>query len=176
MRRYFFLLLVLAFLITAGCVEEVPANISATTVQTTVTIAAGGGSGAGQPPAPSTVPTPPPAEMAYLSGIKCAVGDRSEAAYHCNGNIRIRGGSAFDNVQVLARYPDNNTFRSGDVAMGGSEAVSKPFVVFPDLKYQSQNPAYFVKMDGVLYPVVMTGGDSGTAWSNMPVPDGVDVR
>jgi hypothetical protein len=100
--------------------------------------------------------------MAYLSGIQCATGDKSEDTYHCNGNIRIRGG-AHDEVQVIARYPDNNVFRSNIVSLGGGEPVSKPFILFPDIKYQGQNPSYFVKMDRIVYPV-----NGGVAWSNLP--------
>jgi hypothetical protein len=166
MKPYLFLLLVLAVLITAGCVEEYTPAANVTTAATAVTTAAPANTPAG-------TPTPAPEQMAYLSGIQCGVGDRSEAAYHCNGDIRIRGGS-YEKVQVLARYPDNNTFKSGAASMGGEDAVSKPFVVFPDIKYQGQTPVYFVKMDGIIYPVTWSG-TMGVAWSNTPVAEGVDV-
>jgi hypothetical protein len=158
MRQYFSLLLVLAVLITAGCVEEYTPP-KTTTAQTPVTSPVLSGT-------PGPTPGPAPAEMAYLANIQCAIGDRSEAAYHCNGNVRIRSG-IYDEVQVIARYPDNNTFKSGSVAMGGNEPITKPFVIFPDLKYQGQNPDYFVKLDNTLYPVVWNG-NSGAAWSNLP--------
>lgn len=157
MRRYFALLFVLAVLATAGCVEEYTPETTVSPVQTTAATAA---------PAETPVPTPPPAEMAYLVNIRCAVGDRSEDAYHCNGDIRIRGG-VYENVQVIARYPDNNTFRSNTVSLGGSDPVSRAFILFPDPRYQGQTPAYFVRMDGALYPVVWSGS-TGIAWSNLP--------
>jgi hypothetical protein len=157
MRQYLPVLLVLAVLITAGCVEETPATTIVTTAPPATT-------------APDLTPvpaqTPPPAEMAYLSGILCVVGDRSEAAYHCNGNVRVRSGPSHQ-VQVIARYPDNNTFESGTVELGGSNPVLAPFFLFPDLKYKGQDPKYFVKLDNTPYPVTWSG-ETGTAWSNMP--------
>jgi hypothetical protein len=158
MRLYFSLLLVLAFLISAGCVEEyTPETTNVTTAPTVVTATI-----LAKPAGPTPVPTPPPAEMAYLVNIKCAVGDRSEAAYHCGGDVQIRRG-VYEEVRVIARYPDNNTFTSGIFGMGGGNQVSRPFLIFPDLKYQGQTPDYFVKMDKTIYPVI-----SGVAWSNLP--------
>jgi len=140
-------------------VEDYPANATVTTITTLVT---------SQVPATITPgQTPAPAEMAYLSGIECAVGDRSEDAYHCNGNVRIPRGS-YEEVQVIARYTDNNTFKSGIVSLGGSGPVSQPFFLFPDLKYKGQTPAYFVRLDMTIYPVVWSG-TTGTAWSNLPL-------
>lgn len=157
MRRTFSLLLVLAVLITSGCVEPDPGNATVTATTAVVTSSV-----------PTATPgqTPAPAEMAYLSGIECAVGDRSEDAYHCNGNIRISRGF-YEEVQVIARYADNNTFRSGIVSLGGSGPVSQPFFLFPDPKYQGQTPAYFVRLDKTVYPVVWSG-NGGAAWSNLP--------
>ncbi len=165
MRQYFSLLLVMAVLITAGCVEEyTPANV--TTVQTTVTTPVVANTPAG-------TPTPAPEQMAYISNIKCGVGDRSEAAYHCNGDVRVRSGASHE-VMVVSRYQDNNTFRSGSVTLGGDNAVTNPFVIFPDIKYQGQTPSYFVRVDKTLYPVTFSG-DYGTAWSNTPGAEGVDI-
>ena len=167
MKWYFSLLLVLAVLVSAGCVEEyTPGTTNGTTAPSlgTTTIATD---------IPVQTPAPVPVEMAYLASIQCGVGDRSEAAYHCNGNVRIRSG-AYDDVLVLARYPDNNTFKSGSVSLGGTEAISKPFVTFPDLKYQGQNPDYFVKLDNTLYPVTWNG-NVGVAWSNTTGAEGVDI-
>jgi hypothetical protein len=163
MRQFFSLLLVLAVLLSAGCVEEESANTTAATAPAPVATAAVTGTSAS---GPAATPTPPPAEMAYLAGIKCALGDKSEAAYHCNGDVRIRSG-VYDEVQIIATYPDNNTFRSGVVSLGGNDAVSKPFFLFPDLKYQGQTPKYFIRLDSAVYPVIMSG-EGGTAWSNMP--------
>jgi hypothetical protein len=157
MRQYFSLLLVLAFLINAGCVEEYDSNTTVTTAQTLVTSTV---------PANTPGQTPAPAEMAYLANIKCALDTTTERSYHCNGNVRIRSGGSHE-VQVITRYPDNNTFYSGTVDLGGNDAISKPFVIFPDLKYQGQNPNYFVKMDNTVYPVIWSG-DYGVAWSNLP--------
>jgi len=111
------------------------------------------------PDIPLQTPAPVPVEMAYLASIQCGVGDRSEATYHCNGNVRIRSG-VYDEVMVIARYPDNNTFKSGVLALGGGNPVSGPFVTFPDLKYQGQNPNYFVKLDKTLYPVIWNTGQN----------------
>jgi hypothetical protein len=138
-------------------VEEIPANATVTTTTTPVT---------SQVPTTTPGQTPAPAEMAYLSGIACAVGDRSEDAYHCNGNVRISRGF-YDEVQVIARYADNNTFKSGIVSLGGNGPVSQPFFLFPDPKYQGQTPAYFVRLDSTVNPVVWSG-NGGTAWSNLP--------
>jgi len=157
MRPYFILLLVLAVLLTAGCVEEYTPDTNVTTAQTVVTTTVPANT-------PVQTPGPAPAEMAYLSNIQCAVGDRSEAAYHCNGNIRIRSGPS-NEVQVIARYADNNTFHSGTFDLGGNNPTSYPFAIFPDLKYQGQNPDYFVKVDKTWYPVFWSG-NYGVAWSN----------
>ena len=168
MRPYLSVFLVLALLITAGCVQEYNPGTTAATRQTPVrtTVPADTADTPGQTPAPA------PEEMAYLANIQCAVGDRSEAAYHCNGNVRVRGGPC--EVQVIARYPDNNTFISGLEEMGGSNLIVKPFVIFPNIRYKGQVPDYFVKIDNTLYPVTWSGG-SGTAWSNTPGAEGVDI-
>ncbi|OPX62171.1 MULTISPECIES: hypothetical protein [unclassified Methanoregula] len=160
MRHFLTVLVTLAVLMTAGCVEE-PAP-AATVTATPVTTAP-----AAAPDTPASTPTPAPEAVAFISGIQCAVGDRSEAAYHCNGIVRIPKG-AYEDVQVIAMYDDNNTFRSGSVPLGGNEPVMKPFVIFPDIKYQGKTPSYFVRLDGMFCPVV-----SGAAMSNMPVPDAV---
>jgi len=167
MKRYISLLLVLAVLVTAGCVEEYTpetANDTAVPSPGTTTVA---------PDIPLQTPAPVPVEMAYLASIQCGVGDRSEATYHCNGNVRIRSG-VYDEVMVIARYPDNNTFKSGVLALGGGNPVSGPFVTFPDLKYQGQNPNYFVKLDKTLYPVIWNG-NIGVAWSNTSGAEGVGI-
>jgi len=168
MMRYFSVLLVLAVLVTAGCVEEyTPGTTNVTMAPSpglTTTVAAA---------LPVQTPAPVPVEMAYLASIQCGVGDRSEAAYHCNGNVRIRSGT-YDEVLVIARYPDNNTFKSGVLSLGGGNPVSGPFVTFPDLKYQGQNPGYFVKLDKTLYPVIWNG-NIGVAWSNTSGAEGVDI-
>lgn len=163
MKQYLPVLLILTVLVTAGCVEEpVPEVPVTTTIATAAPTAA--------PDTPTATPAPAPEAVAYISGIQCGVGDRSEAAYHCNGNIRISRG-AYEEVQVIAMYPDGNIFRSGTFSLGGNDVVSKPFVVFPDLKYKSQGPTYYVRLDKMICPVI-----SGTAMSNMPVPDAVKHR
>lgn len=153
-------LVVLAILITAGCIEPEtpPVNDTNTTGPPPVT---------SRNPADDPGRTPAPEAVAYLSGIACSVGDRSEAAYHCNGNIRIRGGAAAE-ARVIARYPDNNTFRSTTVDLGGTEPIQKSFVIFPDIRYQGQTPAYAVRLNGTEYPVVMSGSGGGTAWTSVP--------
>ena len=161
-RQYPALLLVLAVLITAGCIEPDTPAMNATTAQTL-------GTSAVPTQNPGQTPGPVPEQVAYVSDIQCAVGDRTETTYHCNGNVRIRG-MAYGEVQVIARYPDNNTFTSGSVPLGGTEPLSKPFAVFPDIRYQGQDPDYFVRLDNTRYPVVMSG-TSGTAWSNLPGQD-----
>jgi len=157
MRRYFSLLLVLAVLVTAGCVEEYTPETNVTPAQTTVTTTVPVNT-------PEPTPRPVPAEMGYLSNIKCGVGDKTEDTYHCNGDVRIRGGTSAE-VQVIARYKDGNTFYSGIFDLGGSNPTSYPFAIFPDLKYKSQNPDYFVKIDKTEYPVFWSG-NYGVAWSN----------
>lgn len=165
MRQVLSLLLVLA-LLAAGCVEEYTPAASGTPAQTPVVAVS-----AEKTPVPT--PAPEPVAVAYISGITCGVGDRSDAAYHCNGDIRI-GRGAYENVQVIAMYPDKNVFRSGTVSLGGDEAVSKPFVIFPDIKYKGQTPAYFVKVDGV-FCMVTWSGSTGVARTNTTVPDVVMV-
>ncbi len=156
------LLFVTALLIAAACIEPEtsPANGTVTTGPATVT---SGIPGNGRP---GETPTPAPYEVAWLSGITCAIGDRKEDVYHCNGNVRIRGGG-YAEVRVIARYPDNNTFRSPVLALGGREPIQKPFAVFPDLSYRDRQPEYVVELNGTGYPVIMTG-TGGTAWANLP--------
>jgi hypothetical protein len=167
MKRYFTLLLVMAVLVTAGCVEEyTPGTTNVTTAPSPETTTV-------METTPVQTPAPVPAEMAYLGSIQCGVGDRSEAAYHCNGNVRIQSG-AYNEVMVIARYPDNNTFKSGILSLGGGNPVSGPFVTFPDLKYQGQNPEYFIKLDKTLYPVSWDG-TTGVAWSNTSGAEGVEI-
>jgi hypothetical protein len=160
MRQYFSLLLVLAVLITAGCVEDTSQTTAVTrvptpaTTQTVVTNT------------PTQTPTSPPAEMAYISNVQCAVIDESVATYHCKGTIRIHSGASSHDLQVIAKYPDNNTFKSGMVTLGGDDPVSMPFILFADVKYKDKTPDYFIKMDKTVYPVVING-NGGTAWSNL---------
>jgi hypothetical protein len=104
--------------------------------------------------------------MAYIEGMDCAVIEEKVTTYRCLGKIRIKTG-AYDEVQVTARYPDNNTFNSDIVALGGNNTLVQPFYLFPDLKYQSQEPVYTVRLDTGHYPVVMNG-TSGIAYVNPP--------
>jgi hypothetical protein len=166
MRQYLSFLLVLAVLITAGCVEE-PAKEN---VSPTQTLAA--------PTAvltntPVPTPAPVPIQMAYLANIKCGTGDKWGKDYHCNGDVRIRSGPASE-VMVIARYADNNTFKSNIVEIGGDNAVSKPFVIFPDLKYQGKTPDYFIRVDKTLYPVIWAD-TMGVAWSNTTGAENVAI-
>jgi hypothetical protein len=157
MRQYLFLLLVLAVLVTAGCVEEITPETNVTTTQTPVTTTVPADT-------PARTPQPVPAEMGYLSNIICSIGVKTKDTYHCNGDVRIRSGASHE-VQVVARYKDGNTFYSGIFDLGGSNPISMPFAIFPDLKYKSQNPDYFVKLDNAEYPVFWSGS-YGVAWSN----------
>src|SRR5512137_79537 len=156
MRHDFYLLLLLAFLITPGCTTDAPAGAAATTAPAAPVPAA--------TPVPEVTPVPSaaPVAMAYLENVECTIDHTSETAYHCNGKIRIRSG-IYDEVKVIARYPDNNTFESGAVAMGGSNVVLKSFALFPDLKYQDQKPLYSVKLDRDQYPVIMES-NNGVAY------------
>ena len=117
-------------------------------------------------PPVTTQVTKEPVEMAYLENVDCSVIDERVATYRCRGNIRIRSGT-YDEVQVIAQYADNNTFESGVVSMGGSNITLKSFMLFPDLKYQGEEPAFFVRLDKVRYPVIMYGTE-GTAYLNPP--------
>jgi hypothetical protein len=170
MRQFLSLFLVLTVLITAGCVEEYTPDTNVTPTKTLVTSTE-------VPVTPGQVqtpaPTPAPDQMAYVANIQCAIGDLSDKTYHCNGDVRVRSGASHE-VQVVARYPDNNTFRSNTVEIGGENALTKPFAIFPDLKYQGQNPSYFVKVDTSLYPVIWSGS-TGVAWSNTPGAEDVNL-
>jgi hypothetical protein len=170
MRQYPYLLLVLAVLISAGCVEEYDPNATVTMTPAPVPVT----TAVVLTNTPVQTPTPAPEQMAYLANIKCGTGDIWGKDYHCNGDVRIRSGAARQ-VQVISRYPDNNTFASGIADLGGSDAIAKPFVIFPDLKYQGQNPDYFVRVDKTLYPVTWSGS-MGTAWSNTPGAEGITVK
>jgi hypothetical protein len=157
MRRFFYLLCLLAFLLTAGCTSG---DTSAAAVTAAPAPAAS------QVPTSVATPVPVTKEMAYLENVKCAIDQTTETAYHCNGKIRIKSG-VYEEVQVIARYPDKNTFESGIVAMGGSNPVLKSFSLFPDLKYQDEDPVYFVRLDNTRYPVIMDNA-SGIAYLNPP--------
>jgi hypothetical protein len=157
MRQFFYLLVVLAVLATAGCVGDDSAGTTAPPAPAPVTTPL---------PVITPTPTPAPVEMAYIDGMDCAVVDEKVTTYRCMGKIRIKSG-AYDEVQVTARYPDNNTFDSDIVGLGGNNTLVQPFYLFPDLKYQSQVPAYTVRLDTSRYPVVMNG-TSGIAYVNPP--------
>jgi hypothetical protein len=163
MRLFPALLLVLAVIVTAGCVEDMSSTTPVTTapVQTPVTTTVVLTS--------TPVPTPTPDQVAYVSNIKCGTGDKWGKDYHCDGDMRIRSGPSHE-VQVISRYPDKNIFQSNSEDLGGSNAISKPFIIFPDLKYQGQTPEYFVRIDSTLYPVI-----SGVAWSNTPGAEGIII-
>lgn len=158
MRRYLSLVLVLVVLVTPGCIEEYTPETNGTPAQTPGTSPVLTGT-------PPPTPTPAPAELAYLAGVTCSLDSTTERTYHCNGNVRVRTG--YNEVQVISRYPDNNTFSSAIVSMGGTNPVSRPFVLFPDLKYQGQEPQYFVRLDNAIHPVIMTG-TNGIAWAHLP--------
>ena len=155
--RLFYLVLLLAVLITAGCMSD---NTSAAAVTAAPAPAAS------QVPTSLATPIPVTKEMAYLENVKCAIDQTTETAYHCNGKIRIKSG-VYEQVQVIAKYPDKNTFESGIVAMGGSNPVLKSFSLFPDLKYQDEDPVFFVQLDNTRYPVIMDNS-SGIAYLNPP--------
>jgi len=174
MRRYSALVLVMAVLLTAGCVEE-PAPANATAGLTTPATSVPPGGGASVTGTPTPVPTPPPEAMAFISGITCGMGDKLNQIYHCSGDIRIRSIGSYDAVQVITVFSDKNTFRSNIVSLGGTEAISKQFVYFPDAKYQGETPTYFVRLDDKVYPVVWNGG-MGTALSNTPGAEGIEIR
>ena len=127
MQRFLPLLLALALLLTPACIEPETPPLNGTGGPVpgagTVTTGVPGDT-------PGLTSRPAPEEVAYLSGIECAIGDRKEDVYHCNGNVRIRGGAIAD-VRVIARYPDNNTFRSPVLTLGGAEPIQKAFMVFP---------------------------------------------
>ncbi len=158
MRWYLSLLLVVVVLGTTGCIEEYSPVPDGTPAQTPGTSPVLTGT-------PLPTPTPAPAELAYLEGVTCSLDSTTERTYHCNGNVRVRTG--YHEVQVLSRYPDNNTFYSAIVSMGGANPVSRPFVLFPDLKYQGQEPRYFVRLDNAVHPVIMSG-NNGIAWAHLP--------
>jgi hypothetical protein len=156
MKYLLFAILLCAILIAAGCVGGDQKTV-VTPVQTTSILPT-------PTDAPTTILTPTPTEMAYLQNVSCAIDPTSETAYHCNGKVLIKSG-VYSSVLVIAKYSDNNTFNSDIVAMGGSNPTLKKFAIFPDNRYQNQNPTFFVKLDNVQYPVIMEG-DSGIAYLN----------
>ena len=116
---------------------------------------------------PTTQPTKAePVEMAYLEDTYCRMDETTETSYHCNGKVRIKSG-VYSEVQVIAKFADNNTFESGVFAMGGSNPTLKSFIIFPDLKYKGRQPEYFVRLDTTRYPV-NKDGNFGTAYLNPP--------
>jgi hypothetical protein len=165
MRQLLSLLVVLALLMTAACVEEYTPETNATAVQTPVATTAAAHT-------PAATPAPLPVAVAYISGITCGQGDKLNPVYHCGGDVRVQSGASYENVQVITMFADKNTFRSNIVSLGGSGAIAKPFIYFPDLKYKGQNPGYFVRLDDLYCPVTWNG-NIGVAMTNMTVPDGV---
>jgi hypothetical protein len=167
MRKCFYLLLFLAVLITTGCTSD-DNSAAVTPAQTIVTSPTLTGT-------PTPAPTPEPIEMAYLENMDCAVVEERVTTYRCIGKVRIKSG-IYSEVQITARYPDNNTFDSGIFAMGGSDPTLKLFMLFPDLKYRNQNPVYSVKLDKIRYFVIMNGTTGiayqnyTPAWSNITSP------
>ena len=159
MRHFFYLLLVLAVLITAGCTSDELDTLTNTPTPTPAPSPTPGGT-----PAPTR--TPEPTEMAYLENVDCAVIEEKVSTYRCLGKVRIKSG-IYSEVRVIAKYPDKNTFESGSVAMGGSNPVLKSFSLFPDLKYKDMDPIYSVKLDKNPYPVIMNGRN-GIAYLNPP--------
>jgi hypothetical protein len=157
MRQFFYLLCLLAVLVTAGCTNDDASAAPVTAAPAPAT---------SQVPTSLATPVPVTKEMAYLENVKCTIDQTTGTSYHCNGKIRIKSG-VYEQVQVIARYPDKNTFESGIVAMGGSNPVLKSFSLFPDLKYQDEDPVYFVKLDKTQYPVIMDN-TSGIAYLNPP--------
>jgi hypothetical protein len=155
MRWFFSLGILLAVVLTAGCIsgDNTPAPPATTVATTKVTVA-------------TPTPEPVPVEMAYLEKMDCSVVEEKVTTYRCIGKVRIKGGGPRD-VTVMVKYPDNNSFDSGTLSMGGSDPVMKPFYLFPDLRYRNENASYFVKIDKTLYPVVMQNG-TAIAYENPP--------
>ena len=155
MRLFFSCVMVLAVLVTAGCVfgDTTPAPPAPAVVTTGV-------------PTTTPTPTPAPVEMAYLEKMDCSVVEEKVTTYRCIGKVRIPSGGPRD-VTVMVKYPDNNSFDSGTITMGGSDPVLKSFYLFPDLRYKNEIARYFVKSDKTLYPVVMQNG-TAIAYENPP--------
>jgi hypothetical protein len=155
MRQFFSFVMLLAILVTAGCIfgdttTAPPAPVVGTTKVPRIT----------------PTPTPEPVEMAYLEKMDCSVVEEKVTTYRCIGKVRIPSGGPRE-VMVMVKYPDNNSFDSGTIAMGGSDPVLKSFYLFPDLRYKNEIATYFVKIDKTLYPVVMQNG-TAIAYENPP--------
>jgi hypothetical protein len=160
MKRFFYLVILLAVIVTAGCVigEDTPAPPAPAVVTTKVQI---------------TTPTPAPApvEMAYLEKMDCSVVEEKVTTYRCIGKVRIQGGGSRE-VTVMVKYPDNNSFDSGILTMGGSDPVLRSFYLFPDFRYRNENATYFVKIDKTVYTVVMQNGTAIAYVNPPPAPAG----
>jgi hypothetical protein len=154
MRLFFSFVILLAVVVTAGCIFGDTTPVPVPTVVTTKVLT------------PTPMPEPVPVEMAYLEKMDCSVVEEKVTTYRCIGKVRIPGGGPRE-VTVMVKYPDNNSFDSGTLAMGGSEPVIKSFYLFPDLRYKNQDPRFFVRLDKTLYTVLMQNG-TAIAYENPP--------
>jgi hypothetical protein len=111
--------------------------------------------------------------MAYLEKMDCSVVEEKVTTYRCIGKVRIPSGGPRE-VTVMVKYPDNNSFDSGILTMGGSDPVVRPFYLFPDLRYTKQDARFFVRLDKTLYPVIMQNG-TAIAYENPPPAPAVMV-
>ena len=155
MRQFFCFLILLAAVVTAGCIfgDDKPTPPAPTVVTS---------------PIPTVMPTPTPApvEMAYLEKMDCSVVEEKVTTYRCIGKVRLPAGGPRE-VTVMVKYPDTNSFDSGVITMGGSDPVLRPFILFPDLRYKDQEPRFFVRIGRTEYPVVMQNG-TAIAYENPP--------
>ena len=129
MRQFFYLVILLAVAVTAGCIfgDNTPAPAPAV-VTTRV-------------PVPTPTPEPAPVEMAYLEKMDCSVVEEKVTTYRCIGKVRIPSGGPRE-VTVMVKYPDNNSFDSGTLSMGGSDPVIRPFYLFPDSGTRNRMPGF----------------------------------
>lgn len=155
MRLFFCFFLLLAVMVTAGCISG-----SDTVAPPAPTVTPS------KAPAVTPAPTPAPVEMAYLEKMDCSVIEEKVTTYRCIGKVRVPAGGPRE-VTVMVKYPDNNSFDSGTIALGGSEPIIRSFYLFPDLRYKKEIATYFVKIDKALYPVIMQNG-TAIAYENPP--------
>jgi len=149
-----FFVLLLVMLVSAGCVgSQTPAQSSKNETPVPVSLT---------PTAHDTPNLNVPLISVELANIQSPgfTMDPTGITYEFFGKVAITSGT-YNSVKVILRYPDGTEYSYDAGGMGGSNATRKDFTLFPDKSYKNQTPAYFIKLDSILYSTVYRYDNGG---------------
>ena len=138
-------LLVIGLVLVAGCtqnpVQSSPVTSPAPQQQMTESTVQG--------PAP-LVTAMPVRDLAALDSDGFHLDPSTGSLYEYKGEVLVYDG-VYSSVVVFLRYPDGKYYGYSVGGMGGSNATKKAFYLYPDSRYQSMTPEYYIRLDKTNY-------------------------